>query len=113
MKQREGGRFGKSAPTNSWSMLVAAILTYREQALVKSIYIYIDRLWDSKPMLDFGPSSKPERILPLASDSQASHDVQRNFIPDIRPICKKFMQNPLVVCVGNDTKSTLHGLQQY
>ena len=32
---------------------------------------------------------------------------------DIRPICKKFMQNPLEIYVDDETKLTLHGLQQY
>lgn len=32
---------------------------------------------------------------------------------EIRPICKKFMQNPLEIFVDNETKLTLHGLQQY
>ncbi|CAG8497318.1 5698_t:CDS:2 [Acaulospora morrowiae] len=32
---------------------------------------------------------------------------------EIRPICKKFMQNPLEIYVDNETKLTLHGLQQY
>lgn len=32
---------------------------------------------------------------------------------EIRPICKKFMQNPLEIYVDDDTKLTLHGLQQY
>lgn len=32
---------------------------------------------------------------------------------EIRPICKKFMRNPLEVYVDDDTKLTLHGLQQY
>jgi ATP-dependent RNA helicase UAP56/SUB2 len=32
---------------------------------------------------------------------------------DIRPICKKFMRNPLEVYVDDETKLTLHGLQQY
>lgn len=32
---------------------------------------------------------------------------------DIRPVCKKFMRNPLEVYVDDDTKLTLHGLQQY
>ncbi|KAJ3160876.1 hypothetical protein HDU86_008237 [Geranomyces michiganensis] len=32
---------------------------------------------------------------------------------DMRPICKKFMQNPLEIYVDDETKLTLHGLQQY
>ncbi|ODV61129.1 ATP-dependent RNA helicase SUB2 [Ascoidea rubescens DSM 1968] len=32
---------------------------------------------------------------------------------DIRPICKKFMQNPLEIYVDDEAKLTLHGLQQY
>lgn len=32
---------------------------------------------------------------------------------DTRPICKKFMQNPLEIYVDDETKLTLHGLQQY
>lgn len=32
---------------------------------------------------------------------------------EVRPICKKFMQNPLEIYVDDDTKLTLHGLQQY
>jgi ATP-dependent RNA helicase UAP56/SUB2 len=32
---------------------------------------------------------------------------------DVRPVCKKFMRNPLEVYVDDDTKLTLHGLQQY
>ncbi len=32
---------------------------------------------------------------------------------EIRPVCKKFMQNPLEIYVDNETKLTLHGLQQY
>lgn len=33
--------------------------------------------------------------------------------PEIRPICKKFMQNPLEIYVDDEAKLTLHGLQQY
>ncbi|KAJ3187562.1 Suppressor of the cold-sensitive snRNP biogenesis mutant brr1-1 [Irineochytrium annulatum] len=32
---------------------------------------------------------------------------------DVRPICKKFMQNPLEIFVDDETKLTLHGLQQH
>lgn len=32
---------------------------------------------------------------------------------DIRPICKKFMQDPFEVFIDDETKLTLHGLQQY
>src|ERR1700744_4520399 len=32
---------------------------------------------------------------------------------EVRPVCKKFMRNPLEVYVDDDTKLTLHGLQQY
>ncbi|MCJ1311543.1 Suppressor of the cold-sensitive snRNP biogenesis mutant brr1-1 [Agyrium rufum] len=32
---------------------------------------------------------------------------------EIRPICKKFMQDPLEIYVDDETKLTLHGLQQY
>ncbi|KAF2499547.1 Sub2 TREX complex component [Lophium mytilinum] len=32
---------------------------------------------------------------------------------DIRPVCKKFMQNPLEIYIDNQEKLTLHGLQQY
>ncbi|KAI8899012.1 P-loop containing nucleoside triphosphate hydrolase protein [Globomyces pollinis-pini] len=31
----------------------------------------------------------------------------------IRPICKKFMQNPLEIFIDDQTKLTLHGLQQH
>lgn len=32
---------------------------------------------------------------------------------ETRPICKKFMQSPLEIYVDDDTKLTLHGLQQF
>uniref|UniRef100_A0A7S2UYK1 RNA helicase n=1 Tax=Fibrocapsa japonica TaxID=94617 RepID=A0A7S2UYK1_9STRA len=32
---------------------------------------------------------------------------------EMRPVCKKFCQDPLEVYVDDDTKLTLHGLQQY
>ncbi|XP_020629225.1 spliceosome RNA helicase Ddx39b [Orbicella faveolata] len=32
---------------------------------------------------------------------------------EIRPVCKKFMQDPMEVYVDDETKLTLHGLQQY
>lgn len=32
---------------------------------------------------------------------------------EIRPICKKFMHNPLEIYVNDGSKLTLHGLQQY
>jgi len=32
---------------------------------------------------------------------------------EIRPICKKFCQDPMEIYVDDDTKLTLHGLQQY
>ena len=32
---------------------------------------------------------------------------------EVRPICKKFMQNPHEIFVDDDTTLTLHGLQQY
>ncbi|KAI9357605.1 DEAD-box ATP-dependent RNA helicase 56 [Zopfochytrium polystomum] len=31
----------------------------------------------------------------------------------VRPVCKKFMQNPLEIYVDDETKLTLHGLQQH
>ena len=31
----------------------------------------------------------------------------------IRPVCKKFMQNPLELYVDDEAKLTLHGLQQF
>ena len=33
--------------------------------------------------------------------------------PDIRTVCKKFMQDPMEIYVDNESKLTLHGLQQY
>lgn len=32
---------------------------------------------------------------------------------EIRPVCRKFMQNPREIFVDDETKLTLHGLQQY
>ncbi|KAK9876789.1 hypothetical protein WA026_015027 [Henosepilachna vigintioctopunctata] len=32
---------------------------------------------------------------------------------DIRPVCKKFMQDPMEVYVDDEAKLTLHGLQQH
>ncbi|XP_071498561.1 spliceosome RNA helicase DDX39B [Diadema antillarum] len=32
---------------------------------------------------------------------------------EVRPVCKKFMQDPMEVYVDDETKLTLHGLQQY
>lgn len=32
---------------------------------------------------------------------------------EIRPVCKRFMQDPMEVYVDDETKLTLHGLQQY
>ncbi|KAL1923309.1 uncharacterized protein VTP21DRAFT_8289 [Calcarisporiella thermophila] len=32
---------------------------------------------------------------------------------EIRPVCKKFMQNPLEIYVDDEAKLTLHGLQQF
>uniref|UniRef100_A0A3Q3ISZ4 RNA helicase n=1 Tax=Monopterus albus TaxID=43700 RepID=A0A3Q3ISZ4_MONAL len=32
---------------------------------------------------------------------------------EIRPVCRKFMQDPMEVFVDDETKLTLHGLQQY
>lgn len=32
---------------------------------------------------------------------------------ETRPVCKKFMQNPLEIYIDDETKLTLHGLQQY
>jgi len=33
--------------------------------------------------------------------------------PEIRIVCKKFMQDPMEIYVDNESKLTLHGLQQY
>ena len=33
--------------------------------------------------------------------------------PDVRKLCRKFMQDPLEIYVESDSKLTLHGLQQY
>ncbi|VEU23437.1 DEKNAAC104485 [Brettanomyces naardenensis] len=33
--------------------------------------------------------------------------------PEMRPVCKKFMKNPLEIYVDDEKKLTLHGLQQY
>ncbi|XP_031654981.1 ATP-dependent RNA helicase DDX39A-like [Oncorhynchus kisutch] len=32
---------------------------------------------------------------------------------EIRPVCRKFMQDPMEVFEDDETKLTLHGLQQY
>jgi superfamily II DNA/RNA helicase len=32
---------------------------------------------------------------------------------EIRPVCKKFMQDPMEVYVDDETKLTLHGLRQH
>jgi len=32
---------------------------------------------------------------------------------EIRPVCRKFMHNPLEIFIDNETKLTLHGLQQH
>jgi ATP-dependent RNA helicase UAP56/SUB2 len=32
---------------------------------------------------------------------------------EVRPICRKFCQDPMEIFVDDDTKLTLHGLQQY
>ncbi|KAH8023375.1 hypothetical protein HPB51_013213 [Rhipicephalus microplus] len=32
---------------------------------------------------------------------------------DVRPVCLKFMQDPMEVYVDDEAKLTLHGLQQY
>jgi superfamily II DNA/RNA helicase len=32
---------------------------------------------------------------------------------EVRPVCKKFMNNPMEVYVDSDAKLTLHGLKQY
>jgi len=32
---------------------------------------------------------------------------------EIRPVCKKFCQDPMEIYVDDDTKLTLHGLQLY
>jgi ATP-dependent RNA helicase UAP56/SUB2 len=32
---------------------------------------------------------------------------------DIRPVCKRFMRNPLEIIINDGSKLTLHGLQQY
>ncbi len=32
---------------------------------------------------------------------------------DIRPVCKKFMQDPMEVYVDDEAKLTLHGLKQH
>merc|ERR1719247_2255602 len=32
---------------------------------------------------------------------------------EIRAVCKKFMQDPMEIYVDNESKLTLHGLQQY
>ena len=32
---------------------------------------------------------------------------------DVRPVCRKFCQDPMEIYVDDDTKLTLHGLQQY
>lgn len=49
---------------------------------------------------------------------QTPHDKQvmmfsATLSAEMRAICKKFMKNPLEVYVDNDTKLTLHGLQQH
>lgn len=49
---------------------------------------------------------------------QTPHDKQvmmfsATLSDEMRGICKKFMKNPLEVYVDNDTKLTLHGLQQH
>jgi len=33
--------------------------------------------------------------------------------PEVRPVCRKFCQDPMEIFVDDDTKLTLHGLQQY
>lgn len=49
---------------------------------------------------------------------QTPHDKQvmmfsATLNPEIRPICKKFMHNPLEIFINDGAKLVLHGLQQY
>ena len=32
---------------------------------------------------------------------------------EIRPVCRKFTQSPVEIYIDNESKLTLHGLQQY
>lgn len=65
----------------------------------------------------------------MLEESSMRRDVQKIFVQtphqkqvmmfsatmdkEIRPICKKFMQDPFEVFIDDETKMTLHGLQQY
>jgi superfamily II DNA/RNA helicase len=49
---------------------------------------------------------------------QTPHDKQvmmfsATLSKEIRPVCKKFMQNPMEIYVDDETKLTLHGLRQF
>lgn len=67
----------------------------------KSLLRYIDMRRDVQEIFRATPTQKQVMMF-SATLSQ-----------DVRPICKKFMQNPLEIYVDDETKLTLHGLQQY
>jgi ATP-dependent RNA helicase UAP56/SUB2 len=62
----------------------------------------------------------PGRILALAREKTLALDKIQHFVlfsatlsKEIRPVCKKFCQDPMEIYVDDETKLTLHGLQLY
>lgn len=86
-----------------------------------------DKMLDQIGMRPLPSDISKNRLLIIVSDMR--RDVQEIFratpttkqvmmfsatlAKETRPICKKFMRNPLEIYVDDESKLTLHGLQQY
>jgi ATP-dependent RNA helicase UAP56/SUB2 len=54
-----------------------------------------------------------QKIFKMTPHSKQVMMFSATLADDIRPVCKKFMHNPLEIFINDGAKLTLHGLQQY
>jgi len=87
----------------AWTILVST-LTHTKKNLLALILIFrwfIDMRRDVQAIFRKTPHVKQVMMFSATLSDE------------VRPVCKKFMRNPLEIIVNDSSKLTLHGLQQY
>ncbi|XP_051024997.1 ATP-dependent RNA helicase DDX39A isoform X5 [Acomys russatus] len=69
--------------------------------------------WQGRSMLAANMRRDVQEIFRLTPHEKQCMMFSATLSKEIRPVCRKFMQDPMEVFVDDETKLTLHGLQQY
>nr|KAF6272828.1 DExD-box helicase 39A [Myotis myotis] len=94
---KEYERFSKYMPSVKVSVFFGGLSIKKDEEVLKKNYMRRD----------------VQEIFRLTPHEKQCMMFSATLSKEIRPVCRKFMQDPMEVFVDDETKLTLHGLQQY